>query len=611
MKKTVLAVLLGICMLFSLVPTFAFTASGEGAAPDEAPAVPENGAVICPVCQAENCPQHSPCPGCGNYGCTEEHSLMPASSPEVCTICGKEDCGGQHENWCATCLKDNCGVDHSSPKVCTTCGKEDCGGQHVNWCDICKKDDCGTDHSSPKVCTDCNNEPCSCESEEQEILTEAEANTLYVSSAYNDETAGYGDIRFLSYSDAYSHAAHSGGEWTIVIETSSVLSGSSFHSGENYSQIKVVLEDGVTVSFVDGEEKAYRVFIDGEVTLKGASYIDCTSIELRTEHSLLSFEDSSTTSAAVVISHISAMVKGGAELHVSLAEALQEDYSLLYNGAEETYSVGTRQYSISYELDGGTLEEGSVNPASYSKNSGAITLNNPVKAGYTFAGWIGTDLENATETLTIAAGSSGDRSYTATWTENEVTITYQVVGDSGSGVISKMTETIGVVTGSAEGSTATAEKQYAFEGWYTDYECTKPVDEAWVDSANKLTPEKNEDGLYEAAAYYVKFRRTDVDIKFTLSGGNPGSAYIFTLSGTTLNGASVELKLAVKGGETVTVKGLPPGEYSVTPDNSWNWRETVSVTLSGELTKENGEAVVSVAGKGDNRWFNGYACAQK
>ncbi len=72
-------------------------------------------------------------------------------------------------------------------------------------------------------------------------------------------------------------------------------------------------------------------------------------------------------------------------------------------------------YSITYNLDGG---EASGNPTSYTVESDAITLNNPTREGYTFAGWTGTDLSGATETVTIAQGSTGDRSYTATWTEN-------------------------------------------------------------------------------------------------------------------------------------------------------------------------------------------------
>ncbi len=71
-------------------------------------------------------------------------------------------------------------------------------------------------------------------------------------------------------------------------------------------------------------------------------------------------------------------------------------------------------YSLSYTLNGGSVA--SPNPTSYTIESSAITLNNPTKTGYTFAGWTGTDLVSATTTVTIAAGSTGNRSYTATWT---------------------------------------------------------------------------------------------------------------------------------------------------------------------------------------------------
>ena len=70
-------------------------------------------------------------------------------------------------------------------------------------------------------------------------------------------------------------------------------------------------------------------------------------------------------------------------------------------------------YNITYDLGGGSVD--SDNPATYTIESDAITLTNPTHTGYTFAGWTGTDLAEATETVTIAAGSTGDRTYTATW----------------------------------------------------------------------------------------------------------------------------------------------------------------------------------------------------
>ena len=85
-------------------------------------------------------------------------------------------------------------------------------------------------------------------------------------------------------------------------------------------------------------------------------------------------------------------------------------------------------YSISYDLDGGSVS--STNPASYTIESSAITLNNPTKTGYTFMGWTGTGLSEATQNVTIAAGSNGNRSYTANWQITEYDITYYLDEDT-------------------------------------------------------------------------------------------------------------------------------------------------------------------------------------
>ena len=58
----------------------------------------------------------------------------------------------------------------------------------------------------------------------------------------------------------------------------------------------------------------------------------------------------------------------------------------------------------------------SGNPASYTAESDAITLNNPTRTGDKFAGWTGTNLDAATQAVTIPKSSTGNRSYVATWT---------------------------------------------------------------------------------------------------------------------------------------------------------------------------------------------------
>ena len=70
-------------------------------------------------------------------------------------------------------------------------------------------------------------------------------------------------------------------------------------------------------------------------------------------------------------------------------------------------------YTITYELNGGSAS----NPATYTVESDAITLTNPTKNGYVFTGWI-EDINGTSKNVTIPAGSTGDRSYTAKWGES-------------------------------------------------------------------------------------------------------------------------------------------------------------------------------------------------
>ena len=76
-------------------------------------------------------------------------------------------------------------------------------------------------------------------------------------------------------------------------------------------------------------------------------------------------------------------------------------------------------YTISYELNDGVAN----NITEYNIETATFTLINPTKEGYNFKGWSGTDLtgdENLT--VTIAKGSTGDRSYVANFTARNDTL---------------------------------------------------------------------------------------------------------------------------------------------------------------------------------------------
>ena len=81
-------------------------------------------------------------------------------------------------------------------------------------------------------------------------------------------------------------------------------------------------------------------------------------------------------------------------------------------------------YTIGYTLNGGSV---SGNPANYNVETASFTLVNPTRAGYTFSGWTGSNGNTPQTTVTIAKGSTGDKTYTANWAINPTTeVTYHM-----------------------------------------------------------------------------------------------------------------------------------------------------------------------------------------
>ena len=185
-----------------------------------------------------------------------------------------------------------------------------------------------------------------------------------------------------------------------------------------------------------------------------------------------------------------------------------------------------------------------------------------------------------TITIAIENGPAAEKNVrTFYYREKEVTINYAAVAN---GSVSPTSETIGVCTGNPKGSVPTPDENYRFDGWFKNQACTQPVDASWVDGSGKLTPQKNNRGLFEAATYYAKFTRKTASLTITKSGANANDSFIFDVVGN----EGSRFTVSVGGNGSVTIAGLPVGEtFTVTERNDWSWRysaDSPSVTIQAE-----------------------------
>ena len=129
--------------------------------------------------------------------------------------------------------------------------------------------------------------------------------------------------------------------------------------------------------------------------------------------------------------------------------------------ANRTYTASWTKnaYSITYSLGGGTVT--TANPTTYYVDTTTFTLHNPTKTGYKFDGWTGSNGTTKQTTVSIAKGSTGNKSYTA----NYSIYTYSVILNPNGGIVSptSLTKTYGT---NLSLPTPTKEN-YNFNGWCT------------------------------------------------------------------------------------------------------------------------------------------------
>ena len=182
------------------------------------------------------------------------------------------------------------------------------------------------------------------------------------------------------------------------------------------------------------------------------------------------------------------------------------------------------KYGIDLKLNGGTLNNWYIR--SYSIESNDIKLPTPVKTGYTFTGWTGSNGDTPQTSVVIESGSTGYKAYTANYVPTTYTITYDVNGGTLSG--SDPTE----YTIESEDITLTSPTKvgYTFSGWCSDKALSK---------ASSTIPS----GSYGNKTFYAKWSANKNVLTLNSSDTSKGSVTLTSGSGYS--------------GETITVKATP------------------------------------------------------
>lgn len=228
---------------------------------------------------------------------------------------------------------------------------------------------------------------------------------------------------------------------------------------------------------------------------------------------------------------------GGIEtpaLSVSIPEGVTGDLTF-----EAHWSPVT--YTITYDLGGGTAD----NPASYTVED-TFTLTAPTREGYAFTGWTGTDLTAPAVTVTLPRGSTGHRSYTATWEALPTDLTY---GASAEGITVSYRK-------SGEETVLTAPGRvgnYRFVGWTLNGES---VSASPVLRFGAGAGVRHFEAVYAAVTPFSYDKKTGADLAATLSSAV-----------TSLRGGGATAEDHVLSGSTVTLRaaylaGLAAGEYT-------------------------------------------------
>lgn len=105
--------------------------------------------------------------------------------------------------------------------------------------------------------------------------------------------------------------------------------------------------------------------------------------------------------------------------------AANVSFTYRYAGNITLYAQWTPvTYTVSCNLNGGTINGSNSYSRNYTVETDSFTLPKPVRTGYTFTGWTGSNGSIPQADVTISKGSTGDKSFTANWQAKKYWIRY-------------------------------------------------------------------------------------------------------------------------------------------------------------------------------------------
>ena len=213
--------------------------------------------------------------------------------------------------------------------------------------------------------------------------------------------------------------------WTITgyDSTTSGHTGSAWTGETMTDYSNLTAEDGATVTFTakwtKEAPKAANLQTTGDVGIKATSHPDKAVVNI-----------GSNVQVSAVL-NTGYVFKGWYNGDVKVSDDLSFVYTMPNKDTVLTAKTTPINYTISYDLNGGAVAVS--NPTGYNIETPTFTLNNPVKIGYTFVGWTGSNGTTPQKNVSIYKGSTGNKSYKANWTAADVgyTINHYVMDING------------------------------------------------------------------------------------------------------------------------------------------------------------------------------------